>query len=56
MNSTGTALVLYRKSICNPFPMDRGYIAQIVVPRDMSRQEAERLAECIKALAQPDNS
>lgn len=42
-------------SICNDFPLRPGYLAQIVVPRDMTTVEAARLAEFIKALALPDS-
>lgn len=41
-------------SICNDFPLRPDYLAQIVVPRDMTEREAERLCEFIKSLVQPD--
>lgn len=41
------------KSVCNDFPLRLDYLAQVVVPRDMTAQEAERLCEFIRSLAQP---
>lgn len=40
-------------SIANDYPLRPDYMAQIVVPRDMTEREAERLCEFIKSLAQP---
>ena len=40
------------KVICHQFPMRKGsYLAQIVLPRDLSQEEADRLCSFIKALA-----
>lgn len=39
-----------------PFPLRRGYIAQIVIPRDMSSEEAERLCEFVMSLAQSESA
>jgi hypothetical protein len=36
-----------------PFPLRPGYLAQIVVPRDMSKAEADRLCAFVLSLATP---
>lgn len=41
-------------SLALPFNLRPGYLAQIVVPLDMTKQEAERLCAFIKSLAQPE--
>lgn len=41
-------------SICNDYPLRPDYLAQVVVPRDMTELEAERLCAFIKTLARPD--
>jgi hypothetical protein len=43
-------------SICNDFPLRPGYLAQVVIPRDMTQAEAARLAEFIKSMALPDSA
>ena len=43
--ATETALIL-------PFPLRADFLAQVTVPRDMTREEAKRLAVFIDALAQ----
>ncbi|WP_114814056.1 hypothetical protein [Paraburkholderia kururiensis] len=43
--STGTNLVL-------PFPLRPGYLAQVVIPIDMTKDEADRLCAFIQTLAQ----
>ena len=35
-----------------PFPLRPNYLAQVVIPRDLTKDEAERLCAFIKALAQ----
>jgi hypothetical protein len=35
-----------------PFPLRPNLLAQVVIPRDMTKDEAERLCAFIKALAQ----
>lgn len=41
-------------SLCLPFPMREGkYLAQIVIPRDMTKAEAERLCAFIRSLIAP---
>lgn len=40
-------------SICNSYPLRPGYMAQVVVPRDMTQLEADRLCAFIRAMAQP---
>ena len=36
-----------------PFPLREGFIATVYVPRDMTTQEAERLAAMVKTLTPP---
>ena len=36
-----------------PIPIRPGYLAQLVVPMDLSKQEAERLSEFLRALVVP---
>lgn len=38
-------------SLCYDFPMRADYNAQLVIPRNMTVREAERLCEFIKAIA-----
>lgn len=40
------------KSLCLPFPLRPGYEAQIVIPRDLTRSEADRLCVFVMSLAQ----
>lgn len=37
-----------------PFPLRKGYLAQVVVPRDLTKDEAERLSAFVTSLAQPE--
>lgn len=39
-------------SLALPFPLRPGFLAQIVIPRDLSKPEADRLCAFIQALAQ----
>lgn len=39
-------------SLALPFPMRQGFLAQIVIPRDMTKAEASRLCAFIQTLAQ----
>jgi hypothetical protein len=39
------------ETLCMPFPLRPGYLAQVVVPRDMTRDEAERLCAFVNSLA-----
>lgn len=43
-------------SVCNDYPLRPDYLAQVVVPQDMTEREAERLCEFIKAMAQPSRA
>ena len=38
-------------SLCMPFPIRSGFTAQVVIPRDMTKAESERLCAFIMALA-----
>lgn len=38
-------------SLCLPFPLRPGFLAQIVIPRDMTEAEANRLCEFVHSLA-----
>lgn len=40
-----------QKSLCYDFPLRPDYDAQLVIPRNLSMQEAERLAEFLKSIA-----
>ena len=42
-------------SLAMPFPLRPGFLAQIVIPRDLTKPEAERLCAFIQALAQEAN-
>lgn len=48
-----TSALATSASLALPFPMREGYTAQIVVPRDMTHAEAQRLCEFVKSLAAP---
>jgi hypothetical protein len=37
-----------------PFPLRAGYMAQVVLPRDMTKKEAERLCAFVMSLAKPE--
>jgi hypothetical protein len=43
-----------RTSFCLPFPLRPDYMAHIIIPRDMTEREAERLCEFIMTLPIPD--
>ena len=48
-----------RPSLCLPFPIQSGddrFMAQVVVPRNMSEAEADRLCAFIKTLVVPWNT
>ena len=47
--TTATAYVL-------PFPMRADFLAQIIIPRDMTNQEAERLCAFIRAFVSTRNA
>lgn len=42
-----------RQTLVYPFPLG-GYMAQLVIPRDLTQAEAERLCEFIRSLAIPE--
>ena len=42
------------KQICLPFPIRRDFIAQIIVPANMTQDEADRLCAFVMFLAQPE--
>jgi hypothetical protein len=42
------------RSICLPFPLRKGYLAQILVPMDMTKAEADRLCAFVQSLAKPE--
>ncbi|HEX7687313.1 MAG TPA: hypothetical protein VF453_06390 [Burkholderiaceae bacterium] len=42
------------KSLCLPFPLMPAFDVQIVVPRDMTRGEAEGLCAFVMSLAAPE--
>jgi hypothetical protein len=39
------------QSLCLPFPLRYDYVAQIVVPRNLNAEEAEKLCVFIRTLA-----
>lgn len=39
-------------NLAMPFPLRANYLAQVVIPRDLTREEADRLCAFIQALAQ----
>lgn len=43
-------------SVCLPFPIRPDFLAQIVIPRDLSQVEADRLCAFVKVLALPDDA
>jgi hypothetical protein len=47
--TAGTATEM---NLALPFPLRPGYLAQVVIPRDMTTEEAERLCVFIRSLAQ----
>lgn len=42
-----------KTALCMPFPIRSHFMAQIVVPRDMTAAEAERLCVFVRTLAEP---
>jgi hypothetical protein len=44
------------KSLCLDFPLRENYLAQIVVPADITALEAVRLTDFIKTLPQPSTA
>jgi hypothetical protein len=38
-------------SLCMPFPIRPGVLAQVIVPRDMTASEADRLCGFVQSLA-----
>lgn len=49
------AKVKPRASLCLPIILDGGYMAQIIIPADMSRTEMLRMRRVIWTLAVPRN-
>lgn len=47
----GTTAAATETSLALPFPLRPGYLAQIVIPRDMTKDEASRLCAFISTLA-----
>lgn len=45
-----------QKWIAVPFPLRTDFLAQIVVPSDMTNAEGERLVLCIRSLCMPEVS
>ncbi len=43
-----------RPALIYPFPLGNGFLAEISVPRDLRKGEAERLCAFIKTLATPE--
>lgn len=43
-----------RHGLCLNIPLDRGFMAQIVAPRDLTKREAIRLCALIQTLVLPD--
>jgi hypothetical protein len=43
-------------SLCHQFPLRAKYTAQVVVPRDMTKQEADRLCAFVVSLIAPIKS
>lgn len=41
-------------NLAMPFPLRPNYLAQVVIPRDMTKEEAQRLCAFIQALAQAE--
>lgn len=41
-------------AICYPFPLRPDLIAQVLVPRNLSKPEADRLCDFVRSLATPD--
>lgn len=37
-----------------PFPLRPGYLAQVVIPRDLTKAEADRLCAFVMSLAQKE--
>jgi hypothetical protein len=44
------------RSICHQFPLRPNYIAQVVVPTDLTREEADRLRAFLMSMAVPEVS
>ena len=40
--------------LCMSYPLRPDYVAQVVVPRDMTTEEAQRLCAFVQALVMPD--
>lgn len=40
--------------LCYPFPLRANFLAQIVVPRDLTKEEAQRLCEYVQSLAKQE--
>lgn len=41
-------------SICHQFPLRDFYVAQVVIPRNMTKDEADRLCAFVQSLAAPE--
>jgi len=53
MTDTTPATTVRTAALCYDYPLRPNYIAQLVVPRDMTTAEAERLCKFINALVMP---
>lgn len=43
------------KSLCMPFPLRPNFMAQVIIPRDMTKAEADRLCNLIMTLANSED-
>ncbi len=43
-------------SLCFEYPLRPDYLAQLVLPRDMTKSEADRLCALIRSLVQPEST
>jgi hypothetical protein len=50
MNEQG---VVTSTSLCLPFTLRPGFSAQLVIPRDLTREEADRLCQFIASPSRP---
>lgn len=51
-DSMGTE-TLKQPPVVLPFPLRHGYVAQVVVPRDLTKVEADRLCSFVQSLVVP---
>ena len=56
MKSLAGATAVPEASICHQLPIRGGYsIAQVIMPRNMTREEADRLCAFVRSLVTPDH-